>query len=250
MFDHWLMVDHYRKVRFVVLSTDRLQYFEDPSKQVKKGDLLITDETEVEGRVGSNHEFKFTIKTGSKSLTMAAASSEMREEWTQAVRKLVGLKLSAASIKEISAIAPSSSTSKQAGMQQTLRRRKVPFAGETEGRGAPGSPQPSMDAEMNGRTRSVSQPTAAHREAADEGQTLHRPASVAVSRQAPATAEAEGMVGEDNGWEKVDSPEGTYYYHKKTRVSRWDKPDDAVTAALNSRLQDTERSADSAFQVC
>jgi hypothetical protein len=48
---------------------------------------------------------------------------------------------------------------------------------------------------------------------------------------------------------QVESPEGTYYYHKKTRVSRWDKPARAVTEALNSRLQDSERSADSAFKV-
>lgn len=48
---------------------------------------------------------------------------------------------------------------------------------------------------------------------------------------------------------QVESPEGTYYYHKKTRVSRWDKPDDAVSAAMKTRVEDAERSADSAFKV-
>ena len=48
---------------------------------------------------------------------------------------------------------------------------------------------------------------------------------------------------------QVESPEGTYYYHKKTRVSRWDKPDKVVAVAMNSRIENTEKSADSAFKM-
>jgi hypothetical protein len=43
----------------------------------------------------------------------------------------------------------------------------------------------------------------------------------------------------DDGWVEVKAPGGggVYYYHKLTRVSRWTKPDAAVTAKLNARLE-------------
>ena len=43
----------------------------------------------------------------------------------------------------------------------------------------------------------------------------------------------------------MESPEGTYYYHKGSKVSRWEKPEKTVT----SKDTDTERSADIAFKV-
>lgn len=46
----------------------------------------------------------------------------------------------------------------------------------------------------------------------------------------------EGAGGCGNGWEEVPAKEGeerpSYYYHRATRVSRWDLPDDRVSEAL------------------
>lgn len=55
-----------------------------------------------------------------------------------------------------------------------------------------------------------------------------------------------------NGWEEVKLPPaeggGTYYYHKKTRVSRWERPDESISAALESRLIEEERRVEEAVQ--
>jgi hypothetical protein len=49
-----------------------------------------------------------------------------------------------------------------------------------------------------------------------------------------------------SGWEEVVSDTGTYYYHKVTRISRWDKPDSTIAAAHNARLYESKRQVDEA----
>ena len=49
------------------------------------------------------------------------------------------------------------------------------------------------------------------------------------------------------GWEAVRTEEGSvYYYHKTTRVSRWDFPSAQVQAALEERLKESQRQQDEA----
>ena len=49
------------------------------------------------------------------------------------------------------------------------------------------------------------------------------------------------------GWEEVFTAEGEpYYFHKVTRMSRWDRPDLAVMEAVDARLQESQQQIDSA----
>ena len=44
-----------------------------------------------------------------------------------------------------------------------------------------------------------------------------------------------------SGWEEVHGENGTiYYYHKFTRLSRWDKPDAAVAASIEASVRDQQ----------
>lgn len=262
------------KERFVVLSSNSLEYFEDSTKRVRKGEVPITDATEVEGRVGSSHEFKFTIRTGPKNLTMAATSAEMREQWTQAVRRLVDLKVSSLNVKALSSSGSNGSSVKQPAVAPTRLRRNnkatnapaVDVASEStasRNRMQEVSPDSAYRRQNTRslriptspitppRSRSASQPSCydfkTELETVDTVKT--DAGDVSPTPPAPVAQAAITTEVDDDGWERVDSPEGTYYYHKKTRVSRWDKPDRSVSAAVNNRIQDTERTADSAFQV-
>lgn len=119
-----------RKQRFIVLTENKIEYFVDSTMKERKGELPVNDETAVEGRVGSIHEFKFTVKTGLRSLTISAPTAEIREEWTQAVRKLVQLKVSGLSVKELSTPNAPVPASKAAGTAQPpLRRRNKQTVG-------------------------------------------------------------------------------------------------------------------------
>jgi hypothetical protein len=52
------------------------------------------------------------------------------------------------------------------------------------------------------------------------------------------------------GWEQVATEDGqVYYYHKVTRVSRWDVPSEDVAEALNQRLDESQKLTEAAIQV-
>lgn len=59
-------------------------------------------------------------------------------------------------------------------------------------------------------------------------------------------------VTDATDWEEVRLPDsqggGVYYYHKKTRISRWDRPDDNISAALEARLMEEQKRVDLAVQ--
>lgn len=42
---------------------------------------------------------------------------------------------------------------------------------------------------------------------------------------------------------------GVYYYHSVTRVSRWDRPNEEVAAALEARILQANSQVDEAVQV-
>lgn len=48
------------------------------------------------------------------------------------------------------------------------------------------------------------------------------------------------------GWEEVKTDTGSYYYHKVTRISRWDKPDSNLAAAHEARLDQSKKQVDEA----
>jgi len=63
-----------------------------------------------------------------------------------------------------------------------------------------------------------------------------------ASAPAPAPAAAYQDPSLPDGWDAVTDEGGnTYYYHRVTRVSRWDKPDAALAAAQNERLDEQRR---------
>lgn len=41
-------------------------------------------------------------------------------------------------------------------------------------------------------------------------------------------------------WVEVDSPDGTYYYHKLTRAVRWERPEGAVAEKMSQRIWEEE----------
>lgn len=52
-----------------------------------------------------------------------------------------------------------------------------------------------------------------------------------------------------DGWEAVETSDGSvYYYHKVTRISRWDYPSPEVQAALEERLRESQRQQEEAIQ--
>ena len=54
---------------------------------------------------------------------------------------------------------------------------------------------------------------------------------------------------ENFGWEEVTAPDGRlYYYHKITRISRWDRPDFAVMEAVDTRLKESQNQIDEALE--
>lgn len=51
------------------------------------------------------------------------------------------------------------------------------------------------------------------------------------------------------GWEEVTASDGrVYYYHKITRVSRWDRPDFTVMEAVDARIKESQSQIDEAVQ--
>lgn len=191
--------------------------------------------------VGSKHGgFKFTVKTGLRSLTMAAKSAEMREEWTLAIRKLVQLIVSESSVKELSST-PVASARPGGAKQISLRRRKPSVAGLA----VVGTDRNTCSLESSAPTASTPAVQLAAEVAAAQQDTVPN-----TAKASEATTESWNALADGRGeWIKVNSPEGTYYYHKKTRVSRWDKPDEFAVAAVASRVEEMERTADLAFQV-
>uniref|UniRef100_A0A7S3GPU5 WW domain-containing protein n=1 Tax=Spumella elongata TaxID=89044 RepID=A0A7S3GPU5_9STRA len=52
-----------------------------------------------------------------------------------------------------------------------------------------------------------------------------------------------------SGWIEVETDDGgVYYYHSVTRVSRWDRPNEEVAAALEARIQQANSQVDEAVQ--
>eukprot|EP00597_Dinobryon_sp_UTEXLB2267_P003977 CAMPEP_0170075222 /NCGR_PEP_ID=MMETSP0019_2-20121128/12398_1 /TAXON_ID=98059 /ORGANISM="Dinobryon sp., Strain UTEXLB2267" /LENGTH=445 /DNA_ID=CAMNT_0010286053 /DNA_START=78 /DNA_END=1415 /DNA_ORIENTATION=+ len=52
-----------------------------------------------------------------------------------------------------------------------------------------------------------------------------------------------------DGWIEARTEEGAvYYYHKETRLTRWDKPEKHIMAALESRLKESKESSDRAIR--
>mmetsp|Transcript_16347 Transcript_16347/g.24641 ORF Transcript_16347/g.24641 Transcript_16347/m.24641 type:complete len:1163 (+) Transcript_16347:260-3748(+) len=73
----------------------------------------------------------------------------------------------------------------------------------------------------------------------------------AQSDAVPATGQAEAsrLSPLPAGWEEVHTDDGgTYYYHRVTRISRWEKPSAEVAAAVESRISSSQKNIDEAVE--
>jgi hypothetical protein len=233
----------HRKERFIVLSRDKVEYFLDSTMATRKGMILITDMSTVEGRIGSNHEHKFIIKTGKDELVVAATSPAQRDEWMGAIRKVIDYKVSDSNVRTKSPVAAGLPGLKQPSTAQSRNKSShsrtvttansasdpsrcvTPVAAEASAPGASAAtadapvrvsakravPADSQTAEAVPAAvpRKVSSPESAG--AADTSARARTAAAGPAASQggspgasAAAAAEAaEETAVEDDGWEKV-----------------------------------------------
>ena len=136
------------------MRSSSLEYFENESCSSKKGDIEINPLTEVEGRIGTDHNFKFIVITDKKTLTIAATSAEQRDLWIEKIRSLTTNLLARdnSNFKEVgggSAPLPDVEIREAGDVVRPKRRNKIPAgvraagAESTSARQADGAPEES-----------------------------------------------------------------------------------------------------------
>ena len=298
------------KVRWFVLHINILEYFEDESERVKKGDIDINLTTKVLIRDGSTHLFKFGIQTGDRVLELSTQSDTERIKWMDSIHNIVRAlnnpdirssnNSTSSSIPSLTIIDTglkdkvSKLLSKKTNMDEdTLMNRALSgHSGMKESASSSSSTTPSTTTTSSGNTKTSrrvqrrprnkthqtsttsSSSTAAtastneksterlsddsdHEGHVDQGvedETFDQnPSSQSTTTSAnttntttrsnnlpPSSSSSEPSLPE--GWAQVETEDGRiYYYHKVTRVSRWDLPSQEDTNQINEQIHQTEK---------
>jgi hypothetical protein len=237
------------KRRWFTLKEDLLEYYDAPGG-AKKGDIDITKETSVLMRDGSTHLFKFGIKTNDRILELCTSSDPDRLQWMDAIHNAVKcLKNSSKASGESLKGRVSNLLSKKTNMEEdTPMNRAMRGHGSTTDT-ATCSGKTTTRRTTTRRRKKTTPLSPSERPTEDFSDESDRERE--TNDNAPLSETAESLPPPQpplpEGWAQVMTEDGRiYYYHKVTRVSRWDFPTAESETAPPVEQEQTRQSTSSA----